>query len=253
MAVSGLMSVRNSKHELDVKKVIRQKYDIPIICAHELVNSLGFYERTVTAVLNARLLPIITEFLDAVNDAVTSEGINAPIYVVKGNGNLASFHSVRKKPIETILSGPAASVMGALYLTNKQDAVIVDMGGTTTDSSYVMKNRLKLSSCGAKIGKWQTKVSSAQLYTYGLGGDTEITPVNRCPLLTNRRVLPACRGNLNAVTPTDVLHFTKEFVKWDRALAVNAITRQADRSYFHIWRHHRMQQGYRQGDSRRNE
>lgn len=228
-AVSGMMSVRNASQELAVKNIIKEQCALPVVCGHELSSQLGFHDRTVTTVLNASLIPILEDFIRAVEVTLADQSIDAPVYMVKGDGNLASLSFIREKPIESILSGPAASIIGALSLAGCGDGVVVDMGGTTTDSGIVLDNTLTLAPIGARVGDWQTQIDSAQINTCGLGGDTQIIAVDGHPTLTGRRVLPACRGGSNGLTPTDLLHYTRDFEGWDRERVVSAVNAQTDK------------------------
>lgn len=230
-AVSGMMSTRNAGLELQVKKIIEFITDMPVVCGHELSSQLGFHDRTVTTVLNASLIPIIREFTDSVRKALNGVGIDAPVYIVKGDGSLAVLDFIREKPIETILSGPASSMIGALALAKVKDGIVVDMGGTTTDSGIIENNTLALSPIGAKVGRWQTQVDSAKLFTFGLGGDTSIVPKDGAPFLTEKRTLPSCRRKdafSGVLTPTDLLHATGDLSIWNRKNAENSIKKQAE-------------------------
>jgi len=174
IAISGYASVRNPTHELYVKKVIEQQLGVPVVCAHELTSSLGFYDRTVTVDLNAKLIPIVCDLMDSVKSVMQGYQIQAPLMIVKGDGRLMTDVCARNKPIETILSGPAASVIGAIHLSGKKEAFVLDMGGTTTDIANVSDGRLNVRSEGAKIGDWFTHVQAAEVFTTGLGGDSRI-------------------------------------------------------------------------------
>jgi N-methylhydantoinase A/oxoprolinase/acetone carboxylase beta subunit len=173
-AISGYLSVRNPVHELQVEKIARELTSYPVVSAHQLSSDLGFYERTVTAVFNARLMPLITDLIDAVEINLENRGINAPLMVVKGDGSLISAKKAREKPVETSLSGPAASIIGAMALTGVEDGIVVDMGGTTTDVAVLEKGRPHLTVKGAKVGGWLTRVKAAEIITEGLGGDSFI-------------------------------------------------------------------------------
>lgn len=82
-AISGIFSNRNPDHENQAKEIVRREWNVPIICAHELSSKLGYYERTVTACLNARLLPIIRELLVAVKNVLNTHHIVAPAWLSK--------------------------------------------------------------------------------------------------------------------------------------------------------------------------
>ena len=174
IAISGYLSIRNPEHEQNAQRIIQDLWDVPVVCAHQLTTALGFHERTVTACLNARLLPIIAELLAAVKAVLKEKRILAPLMIVKGDGSLMSEEMTREKPIETILSGPAASIIGATFLTGAESALALDMGGTTTDIAILENGRPRMNREGATVGGWKTRVEAAEISTFGLGGDSYI-------------------------------------------------------------------------------
>lgn len=174
VAISSFFSVRNPEHEQQARELVREMLDVPVVCGHELSSTLGFHERTVTAVLNARLLPTIASLMDAVKGVLKEEHINAPLMIVKGDGSLMSESVARLKPIETLLSGPAASIYGATYCAKVKDALVLDMGGTTTDIATLSNEVPKVNNEGAVVGGWATRVKAAEINTYGIGGDSYI-------------------------------------------------------------------------------
>jgi N-methylhydantoinase A/oxoprolinase/acetone carboxylase beta subunit len=174
LCISGYASVRNPSHELNVKKKIKENWDIPVVCAHELSSNLGFKNRTVTAVLNAGLISIIRELITSVRTVLTQKGLNTRLMIVRGDGSLMEESYALFKPIETILSGPAASILGGLFLSGKKDAVILDMGGTTTDIADVSNGNVNITNEGAVVGGYKTHVHAAQIHTFGIGGDSYI-------------------------------------------------------------------------------
>lgn len=173
-AVSGYGGANNPVHEQAVKAVLAEITVLPVVCGHELTGRLDFVRRAHTAVLNARLMPVVSALLDAVQAALTSRGVHAPLYVVRGDGSLVRVDVARRRPIETILSGPAASVVGARFLTGEPDLVVVDIGGTTTDVAVVEAGRVRIGDDGATVGTWRTSVTAADLITTGLGGDSHV-------------------------------------------------------------------------------
>src|SRR5680860_78951 len=191
IAISGYLSIRNPEHEQNAQKIVRELWDVPVVCAHQLTTALGFHERTVTACLNARLLPIIAELLAAVKVVLNEKEISAPLMIVKGDGSLMSEEMTREKPIETILSGPAASIVGAVFLTGTESALALDMGGTTTDIAILEKGRPKMNREGATVGGWKTRVEAAEISTFGLGGDSYIqVSKDRKLIIGPKRVWP---------------------------------------------------------------
>ena len=233
IAVSGMASVRNPVLEQSVRKIINNMCELPVVCGHELVSNLGFLERTNTAIINAGLLPIINNFVKAIKAVLKENNISAPVFVVKGDGSIIKIDVIKKTPVDTVLSGPASSIIGAINLTGLDDAIVADMGGTTTDTGIVRKKRVELSLEGALVGSWKIRIKSAKLYTFGLGGDSDIKLIDGAIKVGPERVLPACRGGQDTVTPTDILHYTEEFVEWDKERAAASIEKQASKAGLH--------------------
>jgi N-methylhydantoinase A/oxoprolinase/acetone carboxylase beta subunit len=193
IAISGYASVRNPEHELYIKRVVKDMLEIPVVCAHELTCSLGFYERSITAALNASLIPIIHEQIQATRLALSKYNIDAPIMIVKGDGSLMQESYAVDRPIETILSGPAASITGGIFLTNQPNAVIIDMGGTTTDIALVQDGIVRINMEGAKVAGWLTRVEAADVCTFGLGGDSYLhIDINGQLRIGPQKVWPLC-------------------------------------------------------------
>lgn len=174
LAISSFLSVRNPEHELAALKIARELLGLPVVCAHNLTRSLGVHERSITAILNARLIPIIDELMTSVKKALSEKGIQAPIMIVKGDGSLMGETQARERPIETILSGPAASIIGANFLAREKNAMVLDMGGTTVDIAVLNNSMPRINKEGARVGGWLTRVEAAEIDTYGLGGDSYI-------------------------------------------------------------------------------
>ena len=120
--------------------------------------------------------------------------MHAPLMVVPGAGALGSAAFARQRPIETMLSGPAASLVGARHMTGLDDAVVSDIGGTTTDVAVLDKGRPSLDPEGATVGGFRTMVEAVAMRTFGLGGDSEVAledgVLNPRILLGPRRVVP---------------------------------------------------------------
>jgi N-methylhydantoinase A/oxoprolinase/acetone carboxylase beta subunit len=173
-AVAANFSVRNPAHELRARKLIRASTPKPVTCAHELSSKLDAPRRALTAALNARLTPQIRHLIEALSRVLNDESIDAPLMIVKGDGSLMRAEIALEYPVETILSGPAASVVGAGFLTELTDFMVSDMGGTTTDIAVVTGGRPAISAEGALVGTWRTMVEAVDVRTSGLGGDSEV-------------------------------------------------------------------------------
>jgi N-methylhydantoinase A/oxoprolinase/acetone carboxylase beta subunit len=148
-------------------------------------------------VLNARLISIIDGLVRTTERTLRERGIHAPLMVVRGDGSLVSAAFVRERPIETILSGPAASLVGAAHLTGASDAMVSDIGGTTTDIAVLRDGLPIISPDGASVGGHQTMVSAVAMRTLGLGGDSHVRHDDRAagPVLRlgPRKVVPVCQ------------------------------------------------------------
>ncbi|MFQ8601632.1 MAG: glutamate mutase L [Anaerovoracaceae bacterium] len=193
IAISGYASVRNSDHEKVVKAIADEVLNVPVICAHQLTSALGFQHRTVTAVLNGKLIPIIDDLMRSTKKVLKERDIDCPIMIVKGDGTLMTEEMAKARPVETILSGPAASVIGGLALTGEKDGLVVDMGGTTTDIADVIEGSVRIKKEGANVGGWFTRVQAAEISTFGIGGDSRIC-LNRYGKIEigPEKVIPLC-------------------------------------------------------------
>lgn len=173
-AVAASFATRNPAHELAARDLIRRLTGLPVTCSHELSAGLNGPRRALTAVLNARLVGMIDRLISACQAHMAARGIDAPLMVVRGDGALISAALAREHPIETILSGPAASIAGASWLTGEQDALVADIGGTTTDVCLLRAGRPAIDPEGARVGAFRTMVEAVAMRTTGLGGDSEV-------------------------------------------------------------------------------
>ena len=178
-AVAGHFATRNPEHETRARDMIRELTGAPVTCSHELSSSLGGPRRALTALLNARLINLLDRLVAATETIMTAQGLACPLMVVKGDGSLLQAEFARSRPVETVLSGPAASLAGAAFLAGTKTALVADIGGTTTDIALLQNGAPRLKPDGALVGGWQTMVEAADIRTCGLGGDSEVRPVSR--------------------------------------------------------------------------
>jgi N-methylhydantoinase A/oxoprolinase/acetone carboxylase beta subunit len=199
-AVCGYFATRNPAHELSVLEMIRQRTHLPVTASHQLSSKLGGPRRALTTLLNARLISLIDRLIEATQGFMAARNIAAPLMVVRGDGALVSAAFARERPIETILSGPAASLVGARHLTGLDDAVVSDIGGTTTDVAVLDKGRPRLDPEGATVGGFRTMVEAVGMRTFGLGGDSEVAledgALDPRILLGPRRLVPLALAGL---------------------------------------------------------
>ena len=206
-AVASQFATRNPAHELRAAALVTQITGRPVSASHQLSAKLNGPKRALTAVLNARLIGMIERLIGRAEDTLKELGVSAPMMVVRGDGALISAQQARLRPIETILSGPAASIVGAQWMTGAQHALVSDIGGTTTDVAILRDGRPAIDPAGARVGTYRTMVEAVAMRTTGLGGDSEVhflaTGLKGGVSLGPRRVLPV---SLVAVDAPDVVH-----------------------------------------------
>jgi N-methylhydantoinase A/oxoprolinase/acetone carboxylase beta subunit len=174
VVVAGYGTIRNPEQANRVREIVRGATGVPVVCAHEVSRRMNGVRCAQTAVANARLLPVIQHLIESVHSALAAFGVPGRLMVVKGDGTPVDESVARARPVETILSGPAASVSGARILTGLQDALVMDIGGTTTDCAVLEQGHVAVSPDGARVGSWVMTVDVAEICTVGLGGDSRI-------------------------------------------------------------------------------
>lgn len=173
--VSAYGGVRNPEHEIKARQMIQELTSLPVICGHDLTSNLNAIRRAITVALNARLVPIVRNLICSIRSVLSDRGIKAPLMIVKGDGQLISDDLAMERPIETVLSGPAASITGGSYLSGIKTGIVVDMGGTTTDIAIIRNGYPELKAEGAIVGEWRTSIKAVNVQTSGLGGDSHIS------------------------------------------------------------------------------
>ena len=174
-AVCEIYGMRNGGVlEQKAAEIIREKTGLPVVCASELFSGLSSLERAASAVLNAGLLPITQDFIAAVTRAFRERGIDAEVLIVRSDSSLMGLAYSAEHAVETLLSGPAASALGGSALTGRENAVVVDIGGTTTDVALIENSAPLLAEGGIRVGKWKTMVKGLFSTSFALGGDSAI-------------------------------------------------------------------------------
>ncbi len=233
-AVCGMMSFVNPAHELVAERAIGMVDPKPVFCSHLASSRAGMKERAATAVLNARLLPVMRRFLDGVRTALAGLGIAAPVVVVRGDATAMPMDAALRNASATVASGPAAMAgYGAAHAVGRlpdgnggaahagdmaahakgagtapdaspsatastdtpppPDALIVDVGGTTTDVTLLRRGRPVIQADGMVVGDWETHVEAVEMFTVGVGGDSLVRPDADGTLSVGPlRVVPLC-------------------------------------------------------------
>lgn len=193
-AVCEIYGIRNGGVlEKRAAEILEEETGLPVVCASSLFSGLSSLERAAGALLNAGLMVITREFLDAVRTAFRQRGIRAEVFVVRSDSSLMSVQYSAAHAVETLLSGPASSALGGSVLSGQQRAIVVDMGGTTTDIALIENGIPVQSAEGIRVGKWKTQVQGLWARSFALGGDSAVR-WDRSGNLTigPERVIPLC-------------------------------------------------------------
>lgn len=174
LAVSSYFSPLNASHESAALEAISRLCDLPIVLGHQLSTRLDSIKRASTACLNASLVAVMHEFTLAVQRALSDRRITAPLMVVKGNGYLMPQNEAVLRPVETVLSGPAASTIGGKFFSRLDSALVIDIGGTTTDMALMRNGAVAVSDDGARVGDIVTAVRAARIRTAVVGCDSKL-------------------------------------------------------------------------------
>ena len=172
------------RFELTALKILKEELDKPITISFDILKTCA------GTLLNARLIPLIAEFMEAVRHVMKERGMDLPMSIIRSDGTMIPEETARLYPVETILCGPAASVVGGCELAGCDTGLIVDMGGTTTDIALVRSGEPVLSPEGIWIGQWKTMVKGLYVKTFGLGGDSAIRYADEKLRLETTRIIP---------------------------------------------------------------
>jgi len=173
-AVATKFSTRNPDHENLIEDKLSSLSDYTTL-GHKLSGQLSFPRRIATAYYNSAVWRISNKFADAIESSMSKMGINCQINVLKADGGTMTFKLSRKIPVETILSGPAASVMGLVAIGSiTEDSVMLDIGGTTTDIAVFASGHPLIEKDGISLNNNPTLVRSLATESIGIGGDSII-------------------------------------------------------------------------------
>ena len=224
IAVASYAGMRNPDHEQQAAHLASLTSRLPVVQSHHLSQNLDSIRRATTARLNASLLSTTYHFLYTVQDMLRDKGIHSPLYVVKGDGSLASAAYAADHPVELIHSGPATSAIGGSYLAGTRAALVVDIGGTTTDLTLTGSGSALPGEGEATVGEYRTALRTIRAHSFGLGGDSlirftphggiQIGPERAVPLAYLAQVDPTMRqelvdwlSNPSAIWYSDQLEF----------------------------------------------
>ncbi len=206
LAIVSKFSTRNPEFEQRIKRHFDGDYD-EITMGHTLSGKLNFPRRVRTAYLNAAVGRTFKDFAESMRAALRQSSIDAPVYVLKADGGTVDLEGAMIKPVETILSGPAASFMGMRALLDDEvsDRVLIDVGGTTTDIFYLVDGVPVFEPLGIEIDGHKTLVRALFSQSIGIGGDSHVRFEDGTLKIGPRREgFPIAFGG-DSLTPTDAL------------------------------------------------
>lgn len=172
LAVSAYAGPMNASQEERAAELLAEMTGMPVVQGNHLSSRIGSIQRATTASLNASLLGDAFEFVSAVREMLKKRTIECPLIVVRGDGSLAAADFAARRPVEIIHSGPATSAIGGRFLAGVENALVVDVGGTTTDLALTENGRTVMNDGEATVGNYKTSVRTIQARSFGLGGDS---------------------------------------------------------------------------------
>jgi N-methylhydantoinase A/oxoprolinase/acetone carboxylase beta subunit len=169
-AITGVFSPVDPSMEEEIEAHLRSRIpDLGITLSHEL-GRIGLLERENTAILNACLRPLAKRTVRAFESATRELGLTAPLYLTQNDGTLMSAAQAERFPVLTFASGPTNSMRGAAFLSGVQEALVVDVGGTTTDVGAIVRGFPREASVEVEIGGVRTNLRMPDLHSIPLGG-----------------------------------------------------------------------------------
>lgn len=205
VGVVSKFSVRNPAHETAIADLIGSRFD-KLFLGHRTSGQLNFPRRIATTFLNASVYPIHKDFFEAVVRSLDEKGLTLPIRILKPDGGNMRFDASIDHPAQTILSGPAASVMGSVAFAPTDDVCLVlDIGGTTTDMAVLVNGVPLLDPSGIGIGDHKTLIRSLETVSIGIGGDSVVRVVDGRIRIGPDRLGMAMAFGGSFPTPTDAM------------------------------------------------
>lgn len=205
LAVIGKFSTRNPVHEQDVGSFFADKI-AHVSLGHHQSGVLNFPRRIATTYLNAAIWSLHSRMVDQLAGYLQELGVNVPLFILKADGGTIGVEQSRNYPVQTILSGPAATIMGVLpFVSSTQDSVSIDIGGTTTDIALFADGAPLLEPKGVEIEGHKTLIRGLLTHSMALGGDSHVQVVNGALQIGPERKGSAMAFDGPVPTPTDAL------------------------------------------------
>jgi N-methylhydantoinase A/oxoprolinase/acetone carboxylase beta subunit len=223
VGVVSKFCVRNPSHEILIKRILN-KYFKKVFLGHHVSGNLNFPRRIATTHLNAAVFSLHKSFFEAVKNSLREKGLTVPIRILKADGGTMSLEASMHFPGQTVLSGPAASIMGAIpYAPEAQDAIVLDIGGTTTAIAFLVDKAPLLEPVGIQRGRYKSLIRSLRTDSKGIGGDSVLRVKDGNLTIGPDRQGPAMAFGGPLPTPTDAMIVLNVMDTGDRDKAVAGI------------------------------
>ncbi len=171
-AIAASCSIENPTHEQVAAKAIELVDRKPVVCSSDVSTKSGIRERAATAVLHASLMPVIQGFVTQVNQVAKERSLTADMRIIRGDAAADNLRQAVVCAASTVASGPAATAYFGAKSTVAKLAMVVDIGGTTTDITFINNGKPVISNEGSLIDCWQTHIDAVDMHTVGIGGDS---------------------------------------------------------------------------------
>jgi len=173
-AIAASCSIENTTHETVAAKAIELVDRKPVVCSSDVSSKSGIRERAATSVLHASLMPVIQGFVSHVNQLKQDRFFTADMRIIRGDATADDLTQAVARAASTVASGPAATAYFGAKSTAAKLAMVVDIGGTTTDITFIKNGKPVISNEGSLIDRWQTHIDAVDMHTVAFGGDSHV-------------------------------------------------------------------------------
>ena len=176
VAVTAMFSPLTDEDEMAVAKIVQDAVpDVSVTCSH-MLGGIGLLERENAAILNAAIIPLAHATIRGFERAMREAGIEAPLYITQNDGTVAAADHATRFPVFSFASGPTNSVRGAAYLSGMSDAIVADVGGTTTDFGHLQAGFPRQANSTVQVGGVRTLFRMPDVFSIGFGGGSLVNP-----------------------------------------------------------------------------
>src|SRR5499425_2644554 len=204
VAVVFLHAYANPAHEQRMQAILAEEYPgVLVSLSSEVLPQFREFERSMATALNAAVMPPVSRYVGVLREALDAEGVAAPLLIMKSDGGVTSAATCVRQPVQTVLSGPAAGVVGAVSVGRSAgfgDIISIDVGGTSADICLIRNGRPEVTKDGM-IGPFPMKLPIVDIHTIGAGGGSIAAVTSAGRLTVGPRSAGGSRGRRRARGP----------------------------------------------------